>query len=79
MWLNHWFRRLSVPPHGRGWRSGPPAIRSSILLPRIRWRAATDIRTVQELVGHTDVKTTLIYTHVLNCGSSGLRSPVDRL
>ena len=38
-----------------------------------------DIRTVQELMGHSNVNTTMIYTHVLNKGGIGVKSPLDNL
>ncbi len=41
--------------------------------------SGSDIRTVQELLGHRDVRTTMIYTHVLNRGALGVRSPLDGL
>jgi len=41
--------------------------------------AGYDIRTIQELLGNKDVRTTMIYTHMLNRGGQGVRSPIDGL
>ena len=41
--------------------------------------SGSDICTIQEMLGHTDVRTTMIYTHVLNKGGLGVTSPADQL
>ena len=54
-------------------RSGTPFVRPGFL------QGGTDIRAVQELLGHSDVSTTMIFTHVLKVAADGSMSPLDRL
>jgi integrase len=76
---NHFVRETgSVPPTHTTTPPKPKLLdqlRASLHFPETGY----DIRTVQELLGHKDVKTTMIYTHVLNRGPAGVRSPMDGL
>ena len=62
---------LNAP--GAGWHTFSHSFATHLL------EDGYDIRTVQELIGHKDVRTTMIHTHVLNQGPKGVRSPMDHI
>lgn len=81
--LDAGYGRTSLPyALERKYRSAPSEWLWQYVFPashRVCQEDGDDIRTVQELLGRRSVRTTMIYTHVLNKGGMGVRSPADRL
>jgi len=71
-------RRCTTNDNGS--HRGPTGGHAGLVAPAaVRYAACTLANGIQELLGHGGVKTTMIYTHVLNRGPAGVRSPVDGL